>query len=187
MGGMFGIGGSASKTDRSNQLTGYGDLQNIFNYGLDSGKQGQAQGQQQLGQAGDYWSKLLTGNRSDIMSAMQPEISSVTGQGDAARRQQSALGTSRGGGTNALNQQAQTKEQAQISNMVAGARPQAAQQVANIGTAELSNSGNLLGLGNNAAGNLTSNATNSYKVTSAQNQAQGQAAGQIASALLFGM
>ncbi len=185
MGGMFGLGGSASKTDRKNQLQGYGDLQNIFNYGLPAGQQGQQQGQEQLGQAGSYWSKLLGGDRTSIMSALQPEISSVTDQGNAQRRQAASMGTARGGGTNALNQQSQTQEAKQISNLVAGARPQAAQQVGQIGTTELNNSANLLGLGNQAATNLTNAASNSYGTTAGQAQQQGQAAAQMAAMLLF--
>lgn len=187
MGGFLGVGGSASSTDRKNQLTGYGDLQNVFNYGIPQGQQGQSQGQSDLGSSSSYWGKLLNGDRSSITSALQPEISSITGQGDAARRQASALGTSRGGGTNAANQQSQTAEQGQISNLIAGARPQAAQQLQGIGQTELNNSANLLGLGNQAGTSLTNAATNSYQTTSAQNAAQGQAAGQIASALLFGL
>lgn len=97
------------------------------------------------------------------------------------------MGTARGGGTNAANQQSQASEQGQVSNLIAGARPQAAQQEQGIGQAELSNSANLLGLGTQAGSSLTNAATNSYQTTSAQNAAQGQAAGQIASALLFGL
>lgn len=187
MGGFLGLGGSASKTDRNQVLQGYGDLQNVFNYGIPQGKAGQAQGQADLGQSANYWQKLLGGDRSSMMSALSPEISSITGQADQARKQQSAMGTARGGGTNAGDQQQQQQEQGQISNLIAGARPQAAQQMQSIGGQELSNASNLLGLGTNAAGSLTNAATNSYGTTAGQSAQQGQAIGQMAAMLAFGL
>lgn len=187
MGGLFGIGGSASKTDRQNTLTGYGDLQNVFNTGLNTGKPAVAQGQSDLGQAAGYDSKLLNGDRSTIMQALSPQISSITGQADAARRQQAAMGTSRGGGTNANNQQQQQREQGAISSAVGGVQPQAAQSLAGIGGTEAGLGANLLGLANNAGSNLTNDAMESYKTTSAQNGAMGQALGSIASGLIFGI
>lgn len=187
MGGFLGIGGSGSSTDRKQQLAGYGDLSNIFNTGLNQGQGALNQGQSDLGQSAGYNAKLLSGDRSTIMSALSPEISSITGQGDAARQQQAAMGTARGGGTNAGNQQQQQKEQGAISSAVGGVQPQAAQSLAGIGGTEAGLGNSLLGLSNNAAGNLTNDAIESYKTTSAQNAAQGQALGQIASGLIFGM
>lgn len=187
MGGFLGIGGSGSSTDRKQQLAGYGDLSNIFNTGLNTGKSDLNQGQSDLGQSAGYNAKLLSGDRSTIMSALSPEISSITGQGDAARRQQAAMGTARGGGTNAGNQQQQQKEQGAISSAVGGVQPQAAQSLAGIGGTEAGLGNSLLGLSNNAAGNLTNDAIESYKTTSAQNGAAGAALGQIASGLIFGM
>lgn len=185
--GFLGIGGSGSQTDRKQQLAGYGDLSNIFNTGLNSGTQNVSQGQSDLGSAAGYNSKILNGDRSAISQALSPEISSITGQADASRRQQAAMGTSRGGGTNAGNQQQQQKEQGAISSVIGGAQPAAAQSLAGIGGTEAGLGSNLLGLSNNAAGNLTGDAINSYKTTSAQNGAAGAALGQIASGLIFGI
>lgn len=119
--------------------------------------------------------------------ALSPEISSITGQADQNRKQQSAMGTARGGGTDAINQQQQQNTQGQISQLINQARPQAAQQMQGIGAQELGTGSNLLGLGANAAGALTSDAGNSYATTSAQNQAAGSALGGLASSLLFGL
>ena len=184
MGGILGIGGSASKTDRQHQLQGYGDLQNVFNYGIPAGQAGQQQGQSDLGDASNFWQKILGGDRSAISAALSPEISSITSQNDQNRKQQAAMGTARGGGTNAQNQQQQQVEQGQITNLINGARPQAAQQVQGIGTTELSNSQNLLGLGTGAASNLTGDATKSYETSADMNEKQGAGAGQLASLLL---
>lgn len=185
--GFLGIGGSGASTDRKQQLAGYGDLSNVFNTGMNSGTSGVNQGQNDLGSAAGYSSKILNGDRSSIMSALSPQISSITGQADAGRRQEAAMGTSRGGGTNAGNQQQNQKEQGAISSAVGGAQPAAAQSLAGVGGTEAGLGANLLGLGNSAASNLTGDAINSYKTTSAQNAAAGAGLGQLASGLIFGL
>ena len=48
VGGLF--GGSAAKTDRKQQLAGFGDLSNLFNFGMNSGKAETGQSQDLLGQ-----------------------------------------------------------------------------------------------------------------------------------------
>lgn len=182
--GFLGIGGSASKTDRSNQLAGYGDLSNIYNTGLSQGNNASATGQSELGQASGYDSSILSGNRSSIMSSLSPQISSITGQANQNKKQQSAMGTSRGGGTDALNQQSQQQTQGAITNAIGGAQSGAAKDLAGIGSTEVGTGANLLGLGANAAGTLTGDAASSYATTSAQNAASGAAAGQLAAGLL---
>ena len=167
-----GILGGSSKTDRQNTLAGYGDLNNLFNVGLTGGTAA-------TGAAQSYNESLLSGNRSQISQALSPEISAITGQANQNKKQQAAMGTSRGGGTNALNQQQDQNTQAQISQTINQARPAAAQQLASIGS-------NLLGLGSDAAQGLTKDAITSYQTTSAQNAANGQAAGQLAAGLIFG-
>lgn len=140
MGGFLGIGGSSSKTDRKTTLTGFGDLQNIFNFGLDTskslgttGQQTVGQGVNALGSSLNYFQKLMSGDRSVVSQAVAPETNAVQAQADAARRGQVASGTARGGGTASTNQTAQDKAMAEIDNFLFGARPSAAQQVSDIG------------------------------------------------------
>lgn len=195
------MGGSSSNTDRQQQLTGFGDLQNVFNYALPqgqstlSGGQGTAnQGLGELGQAANYNSKILSGNRSAVTEAMAPEINSVTSQANQLRKQQAALGTSRGGGTNAGNQQLGTQEAGQVTNLIAQARPQASQalsqigaQTGGIGLGEMGVGSQLLGLGTGAANDLLSGATNAKQLDNQTNQQAGAGAANLASMLLFGM
>lgn len=184
MGGMLGIGGSGSNTDRKQQLGGYGDLANVFNTGMTQGSSTLGQGQTDLGSSAGYDNKILNGDRSSIMSALSPQISSITGQGAANQRQQAAMGTSRGGGTNAGDQQLAQREQGQISSAVGGAQPAAAQSLAGIGSTESGIGSNLLGLGATGAQDLTGDAINSYKTTSANNMATGAGLGQLAAGLI---
>jgi hypothetical protein len=184
--GFLGIGGSASKTDRSQQLAGYGDLGNIFNTGLNNSNADTNAGQNDLGTAAGFNSKILNGNRSSIMSALSPQIASITGQANQAKKQQASLGTARGGGTNAGNQQQQQQVQGAISSVVGGAQPQAAKDMASIGSTETNAGQQALGTAGGAAQNLTGDAADSYQTTSAQNSASGAAAAQLAAGLIFG-
>lgn len=170
MGGFLGIGGGAVSTDRKNVLQSQGNLNNVFNYALPSGEKATSD-------ATNYDSKILNGDRSSITQAMAPEVNSITGQADQAKKQEAAMGTSRGGGTNAANQQTQQKEQGAVTDMIAKARPAAAASEANIGS-------NLLGLGANAAGTAGQLAADSYKTTSANATEQGKAAGNTALSLI---
>ncbi len=155
MGGFLGIGGSSAKTDRNQTLTGYGELGNVFNYAMPQAEIGMGAGQQALGQAGDYWSKLLSGNRTAITQAEAPEISAVNQAQDATRGNIAASGTARGGGLASIEQQAHDAGQAQINNSILGARSAAAKGEANVGQSEMADALNTLGLGEYSAKDLT--------------------------------
>jgi hypothetical protein len=179
VGGFLGIGGSSAKTDRKQQLAGQGMLQNVFNYslphaeaGAETGKQTTQAGLSGLDQAKAYWQKLLTGNRTATMQAVAPETNAARAESDATARQTSAMGTARGGGTAEAGQQRDTDLMAKVDNLLFGARPAAAGQVADIGRTEagvgLSETGqatNLLGLGANTAEAFTGNAAGSRKTS----------------------
>lgn len=140
MGGFLGIGGSSAKTDRNQTLSSYQDLNNLFNFGFGTGKSGIAQGGattaagvSDLDSAGGYFSKLASGNRPAMMSAIAPTANAIQSQGDASRRQQVATGTARGGGTAGANQQQKSDQMAQIDNALFAVQPAAAKEQAGIG------------------------------------------------------
>jgi hypothetical protein len=137
------LGGSSAKTDRSNQLTAFSDLKNVFNWALPFGQQqartGQATtaaGVQDLGEAGGYFGKLASGDRPTALQAVAPQTNAALAQSDAEKRQLAASGTARGGGTAGFNQQRDTNLMAQIDNMLFGARTAGAQGLAGVGQAE---------------------------------------------------
>jgi len=166
-----------------------GDLQNVFNFGLNTAGAEQKAGQDitntglktvgtglgDLSTADDYWKRLLSGNRPEMAQAIAPETNAVEAQSDAGRTAAARTGTARTGGTASADQQARDAMMAKIDNMLFGVRPTAAGQVADIGKAEgglgLGEAGigqselnNALGFGNLAergAGDLTSNARES--------------------------
>jgi hypothetical protein len=148
------VGGSSAKTDRSNQLTSFSDLKNTFNWALpfaqQQAKTGQATtaaGVQDLGDAGGYFKKLASGDRSTALSAVAPASNAALAQSDAEKRQLGEMGTARGGGAVGVNQQRDTDLMSKIDNMLFGARTAGAQGEAGVGQAESS-----VGLGETGQG-----------------------------------
>ena len=150
MGGFFGIGGSSAKTDRNRSLYGWGEEQNVFNYALPLAKSLNAQGQDTtraglttvdtglgtLAGVKKYFQDIMSGSRPAQLAAVAPEVNAVNEASDAARTSQAWFGTSRGGGTNAANQEAEIRRQAAIDNAIFAARPGAAAETAKIGSME---------------------------------------------------
>jgi hypothetical protein len=173
------VGGSAAKTDRKQQLAGFGDLSNLFNFGMNSGANETSQSQGLLGQAGGYYSKLLSGDRSATLSAVAPTVSAANAQTDAAKRGISSSGTARGGGVNATTQTLEDQKRATIDNAVNAAKAGAAGGATQVGGTMASQASNLLGMGESAASNLTADAGNSRYES---NQLRNQAIGNVGSA-----
>ena len=140
----MGIGGASWKTDRSFQLDAMTKMRNVFNFALPQAESSQAAGQDSLGKAGDYWGKILSGNRSAVSAAVAPETNAIRSGADARKRQLSQMGTARGGGVNATSQQLDTDTAAKTDNAIFAARPEAAKETASIGRTELANSSSLL-------------------------------------------
>lgn len=212
MGGFLGIGGSSTKADRANVIDSEGYLRNLFNYGLPAGQGQETTGnttlskamsqlgvaQNTVGQAGDYFGKIVSGDRTAVLGAVQPVTENITAATDAQARQEAEMGTARGGGTNAENQALQERKMAATDTAIASARPEAArgelaagQTEAGIGATEggigsmiLQNAMQLLGLSSGAASNLGELALNSQRLNFQQQQATGQAIGQL---LLMGL
>lgn len=171
--GFLGIGGKNSK--QQNQAIG--NLNNLFSFGFGAGKDSTSAGNASLGQAGGYYSSLLSGNRSALQSAIAPEANQVRTAADASRRQQAATGTARGGGVAATNQQQSDQTNATIDNALFAARPAAAQGEAQVGAAQAQEGLGLLNNAGTSTGNAGSIATN----------ARQQAASEQASAITAGI
>ena len=179
---------SSANTDRQTQLKGFGDLSNVFNYGFNTGKtnaatglNAQQAGLQQLAAPANYYQKLLTGNRAAAMSAVAPTVNAINSQTDAQARQASTMGTARGGGVNAGNQQVDTAKQGAVENAITGAREGAASgatgvagATAGIGSSIASQALQLLGLGEHAATSMTSLAGDSRATSNALHRQKAQ-------------
>lgn len=156
MGGIVGdigklFGGSSAKTDRRETLNSYGELSNLYNFGLNQARGSEARGQNLLGQAGSYFSKLLSGNRPAVLQAVAPVANTAATQADAQKRAIAQSGTARGGGVNAVGQNIDTNRQAAVDTAVNQAVGGAAGGAAGVGGEEVANASRLLGLGEGAA------------------------------------
>lgn len=169
------LGGSSASTDRGNQLAGINGSWNVFNAGMplsqqqsQSGQAGQATATQGLGQSNDFWKSILSGNPTSIAAATAPLTNAAVGQADAAKRQEASMGTARGGGTNEGNQQIESNTRATVNNAVFSALPAAAQgeqSVAtaqgNLGSSQLTQSLQALGLSAEEANQITNSSITS--------------------------
>lgn len=184
MGGFLGLGHSGQKTDRATTLQGYGDLENVFNYGMSQGKGTMAAGEEALGGADAWYKKLLSGNRVAQLSAVAPTVNAANAQEDAQKQALATSGTARGGGVNATTQQLDTAKNSTIDNAINEVTPGAAKGETAIGATQAQIAANLLGLGENASVNRTSLAIQSRPTSNAINQQTQQ---QIGAAIAFAL
>jgi hypothetical protein len=174
------FGGSAAKTDRKNQLAGFGDLNNLFNFGMKSGANETGQSQDLLGQAGAYYSKLLSGDRASTLSAVAPTVNAANATTDAAKRSIATSGTARGGGVNATTQTLDDQKRASVDSAINDAKSKAAGGATAVGGTMASQAGNLLGVADSSATSLTSLAGNSRAESNALHQQTAKSTGDLA-------
>jgi hypothetical protein len=139
----LGLGNSSAKTDRGNQLAGINASWNVYNRGLPMADTSSIEGETKtnagfgsLQAAQQYWQNLMGGSRPAVMQAAAPAVGAVVDQEAARRNEEATMGTGRTGGAVASNEQAKTREEADINNIIAGVQPEAAKQVGALGTAE---------------------------------------------------
>lgn len=189
--GMFGIGGSGAKTDRKNQLDATNAAFNVYQQGLGNATTAEKSGQSDLSAATDYWRKLLSPGRTQATMDAAPQIQAAVSQGDAVRRQEGQFGTGRTGGTAADNQQAETRTNSTIDQIInenlASERKTAAEGLQSAGGTELSSAIQNLGISGSAVQGVMNNAERSYEFNTQQQEQLGASLGQAAAqlALLF--
>jgi hypothetical protein len=150
-GGAAGIGPTSPTFRRAEQL---GDLSKnyAFDYALPEGKSLLKSAEGTLGQAGteltgaestlqkplDYYSKLLGGNRADMMSAEAPEIGIIN---DQAAQQRANIGkfTPQGGGLTSTLSELPFQQSRDITTLLEKARPDAAQNLEKIAEQQRAN------------------------------------------------
>jgi hypothetical protein len=177
IGGLF--GGSARKTDRKYQLSAMGGLNNLFNFGMQSGTNETGQSQGLLGQAGSYYSSLLSGNRQATLGAVAPTVNAANATTDATKRSIASSGTARGGGVNATTQTLEDQKRASIDNAVNSAKAGAAAGATQVGGTMASQAANLLGTAEGSASSLASIASGSRQISQQQHMQSAQEIGDL--------
>jgi len=122
---------------------------NAATFGLNQAESTLPQATSILQQPLQFFQSLLSGNRQDIMSAIQPAVSSLTSQYETAKRTNNEFAP-RGGGATAANAEAPYKEAGDISSLVfqgqqAGAAgvTQIGSLLADLGLGEMGTAGNI--------------------------------------------
>lgn len=97
----------------------------------------------------DFWKKIMTGDRSSLTNLLSPEVEKISGGYDNVKRNIGEFGP-RGGGSNSALTNLDIKETGDISRLFQTARPMAAQNLAQLGSAQGGIGLGALGLGVNA-------------------------------------
>jgi hypothetical protein len=96
-----------------------------------TGQQAFRSGINDFGPALNYWNEILSGNKSQMESAIAPEKSDILSQYRARRRQLAQTG-SRSGGTNEATAQSEYSQAGDVAGLLQKLRPQAADKSAEI-------------------------------------------------------
>ncbi|HKS75091.1 MAG TPA: hypothetical protein VJQ82_17925, partial [Terriglobales bacterium] len=93
----------------------------------------------------------LTAGRADTAQRSAPAVNAALAQSDAARRREATAGTGRTGGTAEINREAGANTNATIdqiiNNNLVGGQEAGAKGLAQVGTEEMGNAAQLLGIG----------------------------------------
>ena len=100
-----------------------------------TGQKDVSAGQTNVGKSTDYWSKLLSGDKKELASAIEPERSTIGKAFDAGRKSISEFG-GRGGGTSAAVAESKFQEAGEIGKLVSGKKEAAAGELAKTGLAQ---------------------------------------------------
>jgi hypothetical protein len=122
MGFWSGLFGGSSST-LSSLINQYGQV----------GQKSVNQGQQYSGQAGKFWSDVLSGDASRTSQALAPQISAAKTR-TAQDQKTNAMFGGRSGGTAAANASATDKLHSDITNLIGSLTNSSASNLANLGT-----------------------------------------------------
>lgn len=130
------------------------------------------QGGQNLGQATDYYSGVLGGDRSKILAHMSPEISGVL---DSYRGAEGKIGRNlRGGSRDYAQAELDRQKVGQVAGLIPQARRNAAEAMGDLGGQYLAGGTSLTGQGVAAAGGAANASSQLYGNATAQSQQEAQ-------------
>jgi len=149
------LGGSGQTTDRKATLSAYGSMEGIISQLQTTGSNLSSAGSSDTGKASRYFSSILSGDPSKIMSAAAPEVNAITSQADQEKKRIAITGN-RTGGTNAITAGINTGSRGAIADTIGKLRSGAASSEASIGAGETSSGIRATEGAGSAAGTLAS-------------------------------
>lgn len=129
------LGGSSANTDRKATLTGYGQLEDVFNTLSKYSTQDRLAGALNEGRASKFWDSILSGDPAAVAAAVAPEASAARKTQQTELKQLGEFGN-RSGGTTAAGAQAGEKSRGDIINAILSARGNAAGSLSSAGGRE---------------------------------------------------
>jgi hypothetical protein len=158
--GLFGGGGAkvGPKSPTFRRAEQIGDLSKefAFDYAMPEGKKLLGEAESTLKLPTDYWSKLLSGDRTQMMQAEAPEIQNIADL-YAQQRKNISMFTPQGGGQTAALTEAPFQQARDVGTLLEKARPQAAAALQSIAQEQGALAGQTIGEGLQA-GTLSLNA-----------------------------
>ena len=167
------------------QKTAWNTLNGIGTGAANTGFNFLGSSQQNFQPPTSYYASILSGNPASVAGALSPEISSLQ-SGYANNRAALDQFAPMGGGRAEAMAQLPFQKAGAITNLISGARQNAAQGLTNIAGQQGGIGTSLLGVGANAAGTFGQQATNQNIFQYGANSALGNAIGQILRNLLGG-
>jgi hypothetical protein len=182
MAGLFGIGGSAAKTDRSQQLSTWGDLSSLAGQSQSIAQQQAGAGNTALNAGQNYFQSLLSNQPGAVSQAVSPAVNTLLGQEEQQKQTTAEFGN-RSGGTNSAIQSLTSTTSGDITNLINSLIPNAANSLATIGNARLGAGISSMGQAENTEGELGTLIGQARPEDVKQQQQQGQEIGEAAAML----
>ncbi len=150
--GIFSAFKGAPKGEKKQESDTWQNLSNLFGTAYTEGSDLINKGQERQNDASGFFKGVLKGDRT----AVAPAANAAVNAGDAAKREQSQMGTARGGGANAQNQTLEQHTQALISSLLGQAQEGAAEGLASMGGQNVGAGIGGLGVASGTESNLSS-------------------------------
>lgn len=170
--------GGPSQQEQGQQSSAWSNLNSLFGTSSNASQGLGASGTQATGAAQNFFNSVL-GNRTAQAQAVAPAASAATAGAQAQKNQLASEGTGRTGGAVATSQQIDDATRAQIDSLIGAAAPAAANSLEGIGSTQVADMLNALGIGNSAAGTLGGQTTQDI-------QSQRQATAQMWASIIGG-
>ncbi len=149
---IFGMFKGAPKDEKKRESDTWQSLSNIATEADTTGAALGKKGAAETGRATDFFGGVLSGDRTKLA----PGVNAAVEGADAAKREQGQMGTARGGGTNADNQQIEQHTRQLVSALMGEAQTGAADKLAAIGSGDTNAMLSETGIASGTQSNLSS-------------------------------
>lgn len=138
--------------EKKQESDSWQNLNNLFVNSFESADKLGRKGNEAQNQASGFYKGVLAGDRTKIA----PAANAATEMSDAQKREQSQMGTARGGGAAGDNQQREAHTRQLISSLLGEQQTSSADKLAAVGSGDINAMMSALGIASSTEGNLSS-------------------------------